>query len=140
MRRPSVSALFTRRTKSVVMSLQTIKEGHLYKRGKINTEWRLRLFVLNGKQLAYFKGGVSVFYRSCSFRHLSLSLPHSLLPSLPPSLYLSLPSSLLPQFPPALPPSPLPSLPLSLSFLEQLQHIIHTILVRIHTHHTILSP
>jgi hypothetical protein len=39
------------------MSLQTIKEGQLYKRGKINTEWRLRLFVLNGKQLAYFKGG-----------------------------------------------------------------------------------
>ena len=54
----SVSPLFIRRTKSVVMSLQTIKEGQLYKRGKINTEWRLRLFVLNGKQLAYFKGGV----------------------------------------------------------------------------------
>ena len=55
-----VSPLFARRTKSVVMSLQTIKEGHLYKRGKINTEWRMRMFVLNGKQLAYFKGGVSL--------------------------------------------------------------------------------
>lgn len=41
------------------MSLQTIKEGQLYKRGKINTEWRQRLFVLNSKQLAYFKGSVS---------------------------------------------------------------------------------
>lgn len=40
-------------------ALQTIKEGHLYKRGKINTDWRQRLFVLNGKQLSYFKGGVS---------------------------------------------------------------------------------
>ena len=56
----TVSPLFIRRTKSVVMSLQTIKEGTLYKRGKINTEWRQRLFVLNGKQLAYFKGGVSL--------------------------------------------------------------------------------
>ena len=55
----AVTQLFMRRTKSVVMSLQTIKEGHLYKRGKINTEWRMRMFVLNGKQLAYFKGGVS---------------------------------------------------------------------------------
>ncbi|CAI8007089.1 Pleckstrin homology domain-containing family A member 1 [Geodia barretti] len=52
-----VTQLFMRRTKTVVMSLQTIKEGHLYKRGKINTEWRMRTFVLNGKQLAYFKGG-----------------------------------------------------------------------------------
>lgn len=40
-------------------SLQTIKEGMLYKKGKINTEWRHRLFVLNGKNLSYFKGGVS---------------------------------------------------------------------------------
>lgn len=32
----------------------------MYKRGKINTDWRQRLFVLNGKQLAYFKGGVSI--------------------------------------------------------------------------------
>ena len=40
-------------------SLQTLKEGTLYKRGKINTEWRQRQFVLNGKQLSYFKGGVS---------------------------------------------------------------------------------
>lgn len=55
-----VSPLFIRRTKSIVMSLQTIKEGQLFKRGKINTEWRQRLFILNGKQLAYFKGGVSV--------------------------------------------------------------------------------
>lgn len=38
-------------------SLQTLKEGTLYKRGKINTEWRQRQFVLNGKQLSYFKGG-----------------------------------------------------------------------------------
>lgn len=35
---------------------QTIKEGLLYKRGKINTDWKQRLFILNGKQLAYFKG------------------------------------------------------------------------------------
>ena len=53
------SPTFIRRTRSLVMSLQTIKEGHLYKRGKLNTEWRQRLFILNGKQLAYFKGGVS---------------------------------------------------------------------------------
>eukprot|EP00731_Ephydatia_muelleri_P027934 Em0019g807a len=39
------------------MALQTIKEGVMYKRGRINTDWRQRLFVLNGKQLAYFKGG-----------------------------------------------------------------------------------
>ncbi|XP_064402649.1 PH domain-containing protein DDB_G0274775-like [Halichondria panicea] len=39
------------------MSLQTIKEGHLYKKGKINKDWRQRLFVLNGKRLSYFKGG-----------------------------------------------------------------------------------
>ena len=58
-RASTATGLFMRRTKSVVMSLQTIKEGHLYKRGKINKEWRMRLFVLNGKQLAYFKGGVS---------------------------------------------------------------------------------
>ncbi len=51
--------LFQRRTLTLVMSLQTIKEGYMYKRGKINTEWRQRLFVLNGKQLAYFKGSVS---------------------------------------------------------------------------------
>ena len=56
----TVSPMFIRRTKSIVMSLQTIKEGQLFKRGKINTEWRQRLFILNGKQLAYFKGGVSV--------------------------------------------------------------------------------
>ena len=31
----------------------------MLKKGKINTEWRQRLFVLNGKQLSYFKGGVS---------------------------------------------------------------------------------
>lgn len=65
--RPSVTVppMFTRRTKSVVMSLQTLKEGNLYKRGKINTEWRQRLFVLNGKQLAYFKGGVSSLSHTC---------------------------------------------------------------------------
>jgi hypothetical protein len=39
------------------MSLQTLKEGHLSKRGKVNTEYRIRLFVLNRKQLSYFKGG-----------------------------------------------------------------------------------
>ena len=72
----TVPSLFTRRTKSVVMSLQTIKEGNLYKRGKINTEWRQRLFVLNGKQLAYFKGGVSVAAWSLSLS-LSLSLSFS---------------------------------------------------------------
>lgn len=42
---------------------QTIKEGYLYKRGKINTDWKQRLFILNGKQLAYFKGSVSVLVR-----------------------------------------------------------------------------
>ena len=52
-------SMFRLRTQSVVMSLQTLKEGQLYKRGKINTEWRQRLFILNGKQLAYFKGSVS---------------------------------------------------------------------------------
>ena len=52
-------AMFRRRTRTVVMSLQTLKEGQLYKKGKINTEWRQRLFILNGKQLAYFKGSVS---------------------------------------------------------------------------------
>jgi hypothetical protein len=40
-------------------SKETIKEGHLYKRGKINTDWKQRLFILNGKQLSYFKGSVS---------------------------------------------------------------------------------
>ena len=49
-----------RRYFTVVMSqLQTIKEGQLYKKGKINKDWRQRLFVLNGKRLSYFKGGVS---------------------------------------------------------------------------------
>ena len=47
------------RSRTVIMSLQTIKEGQLYKKGKINKEWRQRLFVLNGKRLSYFKGGVS---------------------------------------------------------------------------------
>ena len=37
----------------------TIKEGYLFKKGRINTDWRERLFVLNARQLAYFKGGVS---------------------------------------------------------------------------------
>ena len=52
-------AMFQRRTWTVVMSLHTMKEGLLFKRGKINTEWRQRLFILNRKQLAYFKGSVS---------------------------------------------------------------------------------
>lgn len=52
-------AMVRHRSRSTVMSLQTLKEGQLYKRGKINTDWRLRLFILNGKQLSYFKGGVS---------------------------------------------------------------------------------
>ena len=51
-------AMARHRTRSTVMSLQTLKEGYLYKRGKINTDWRHRLFILNGKQLSYFKGGV----------------------------------------------------------------------------------
>ena len=38
---------------------QTLKEGQLYKKGKINTEWRQRQFILNKRQLSYFKGGVS---------------------------------------------------------------------------------
>ena len=53
-------AMFRRRNRrSTAMSQQTIKEGQLYKRGKLNTEWRQRLFILNSKQLTYFKGGVS---------------------------------------------------------------------------------
>ncbi len=52
------------RSRTVIMSLQTIKEGHLYKKGKINKDWRQRLFVLNGKRLSYFKGGVSVYKTS----------------------------------------------------------------------------
>ena len=75
----AVTQLFMRRTKSVVMSLQTIKEGHLYKRGKINTEWRMRMFVLNGKQLAYFKGGVSECRGWSGCFSSSLSLPILLL-------------------------------------------------------------
>ena len=51
-------AMVRHRSRSTVMSLQTLKEGYLYKRGKINTEWRYRFFILNGKQLSYFKGGV----------------------------------------------------------------------------------
>ena len=74
-----VTQLFMRRTKTVVMSLQTIKEGHLYKRGKINTEWRMRTFVLNGKQLAYFKGGVSECRGANGCFPSSLSLPLLLL-------------------------------------------------------------
>lgn len=51
-------AMFRRRNRrSTAMSQQTIKEGQLYKRGKLNTEWRQRLFILNSKQLTYFKGG-----------------------------------------------------------------------------------
>ena len=38
---------------------QTVKEGQLFKRGKINTDFKQRHFILNGKQLAYFKGSVS---------------------------------------------------------------------------------
>ena len=49
-----------RRRASAMSRDQTIKEGLLYKRGKINTDWKQRLFILNGKQLAYFKGSVSV--------------------------------------------------------------------------------
>ncbi|XP_065882867.1 pleckstrin homology domain-containing family A member 1-like [Dysidea avara] len=37
--------------------MATLKEGVMYKRGKINTDWKLRTFVLTAKQLAYFKGG-----------------------------------------------------------------------------------
>lgn len=37
--------------------MSTLKEGTMYKRGKINTDWKLRTFVLTPKQLAYFKGG-----------------------------------------------------------------------------------
>ena len=50
---------FSLRCSILMASLQTIKEGPLSKRGKINKEWRQRQFVLNGKQLSYFKGGVS---------------------------------------------------------------------------------
>ncbi|XP_065833134.1 pleckstrin-like [Oscarella lobularis] len=38
---------------------KTIKEGNMYKRGVVNTDWKLRKFVLNGKQLHYFKGAKS---------------------------------------------------------------------------------
>ncbi len=53
------------RSRTVIMSLQTLKEGQLYKKGKINKDWRQRLFVLNGKRLSYFKGGVSVCAAGC---------------------------------------------------------------------------
>lgn len=56
-------------------ALQTIKEGHLYKRGKINTEWRQRLFVLNGKQLSYFKGGVSTISMEYRLGILIMAIP-----------------------------------------------------------------
>ena len=46
------------------ITMSTVKEGTLFKKGRINTEWRERLFVLNKKQLAYFKGSVSI---SCIF-------------------------------------------------------------------------
>lgn len=39
-------------------NMSTLKEGSMYKRGKLNTDWKLRTFVLTSKQLAYFKGGV----------------------------------------------------------------------------------
>ena len=44
----------------------------MYKRGKINTDWKLRTFVLTARQLAYFKGGV----RNRSYKH---SHTHALL-------------------------------------------------------------
>ena len=56
-------------------ALQTIKEGHLYKRGKINTDWRQRLFVLNGKQLSYFKGGVSAIIMEYRLGILIIAIP-----------------------------------------------------------------
>lgn len=31
----------------------------MYKRGKVNQDWKQRTFVLDEKRLCYFKGGVS---------------------------------------------------------------------------------
>jgi hypothetical protein len=45
--------------KDFVDERKTIKEGMMYKRGAINKDWKLRHFVLNGRQLTYFKGGRS---------------------------------------------------------------------------------
>ena len=41
------------------VEMSTFKEGELYKRGKINTDWKLRTFILDSKMISYFKGGVS---------------------------------------------------------------------------------
>lgn len=39
--------------------MPTLKEGQMYKRGKVNPDWKQRTFVLDDKRLCYFKGGVS---------------------------------------------------------------------------------
>ena len=39
--------------------MPTRKEGQMYKRGKVNQDWKQRTFVLDDKRLCYFKGGVS---------------------------------------------------------------------------------
>lgn len=39
--------------------MPTLKEGRMYKRGKVNPDWKQRTFVLDDKRLCYFKGGVS---------------------------------------------------------------------------------
>ena len=49
-------------------ALITIKEGYVFKRGALNTDWKKRLFVLNQKNLTYFKGGVSIIYKSIMYR------------------------------------------------------------------------
>jgi hypothetical protein len=36
--------------------MSTIKEGEMFKRGKVNTDWKLRTFILDKKMLSYFKG------------------------------------------------------------------------------------
>lgn len=50
--------------------MPTLKEGQMYKRGKVNTDWKQRTFVLDEKRLCYFKGGVSGATYA-SFLHLA---------------------------------------------------------------------
>ena len=46
--------------------MSTIKEGEMFKRGKVNTDWKLRTFILDKKMLSYFKGSVSCSCPDCS--------------------------------------------------------------------------
>lgn len=40
--------------KTRINKLKTKKEGHLYKRGKINSSWRKRYFKVTGSSIAYY--------------------------------------------------------------------------------------